>query len=75
MAPELQEEVLERVENDPRTSTRVVGRAMGISHSTVHKVLRRNKVHPYHFAKVHTLELGDFARRQHYCAFLSYKNL
>lgn len=57
--PAREDAIMRRVRNDRRTSTRRVGRAMGISHSVVNRVLREYLMHPYHFTRVQTLMPGD----------------
>lgn len=52
---------------NPRTSTRKVGQELRISHVLVHKVLRDDKVHPYHFQKVQQLLPRDFVVRREFC--------
>jgi hypothetical protein len=57
--PEFEEEVLERIANEPSTSTH-----MGTSQSSVCRVLReQNLVHAYHLQRVKGLGQGDFAPR------------
>ena len=40
--PEVEEDILERVEEDPELSTRRIGRELGVSKDVVHKVLENN---------------------------------
>jgi hypothetical protein len=61
--PEFEEEALERIANEPSTSTCAVAHAMGISQSSVFRVLReQNLVDSNHF-QVQGLGPGDFAPR------------
>jgi len=64
--PEMEENVLARVEANPRTSTRVIGRELGISHVYVHKILKQEKIHPYHFVRVQQLLPRDHPPRRRF---------
>ena len=70
MTADVEEEVLARVAADPRTSTRQVAREMNISNSQVHGVLRKEKIHPYHFTRTQTLEPTDSEKRMEFCTKL-----
>lgn len=54
--------------NVNRTSSiRGMCQETGLSVSTIQRVLKKHKIHPYKFIPVHTLEEGDAARRQVFC--------
>ena len=55
------EEVLERVGNDPLTSTRAIAHAMGSNQSSMLRFLQEQNLHPYHLQEVQGLEPNDFA--------------
>lgn len=74
IAPEIEEQVLAEVNAGPRRSTRGVAQQMGIHHSTVHGILTRDGMHPYHFTKVQRLMPGDHQRRLNYCEQLLQEN-
>lgn len=59
----LEEDVIQRVDDNPRTSTRTVGNELNISKSSVWRILHEEKLHPFHLQKVHALEPGDHPRR------------
>jgi len=59
--PAMEDEVLRRVQENPRTSTRCIGEEMGVSHVLVHKVLKAERMHPYHFTRVQKLLPRDYA--------------
>lgn len=61
--PAMEDEVLRRVQENPRTSTRCIGEEMGVSHVLVHKVLKAERMHPYHFTRVQKLLPRDYAPR------------
>lgn len=62
--------ILQRFREDPGTSTRVVGRQLGLSHTTVHKVLKKNKRFPYRVKPVQALSPADYDRRVEFCNLL-----
>lgn len=61
--PDLEEEILDRVTEQPSISTRAVANEVGVDHSTVWRVLREQQLHPYHPQKVQALHPTDFAPR------------
>lgn len=62
-----EEQVLQEFERNPGNSVRRVAHALGRSRSTVHRVLQRNNLHPFHLQRVHKLLERDFAPRVHLC--------
>lgn len=58
-----EDEVLQRFENNPRTSTRAVSHTMGTSHMSVWRVLSEYEKHPFHIQKVQTLMPDDYHDR------------
>lgn len=46
-----EEDVLQRFEENPRTSTRAVGSSMNVSTTTVRRVLHEERMHPFHLQK------------------------
>lgn len=70
-----EEQILDVVRRNPRLGTRTAAKLMRqrgvrVSHWMVHKVLRRNKMHPYKIQKVQALVPGDHERRIGYCRWL-----
>lgn len=59
--------VLEEVARDPSTSTRAISRRTGIPHVSVHRILRVERIHPYHIRKVQDLLPTDYQRRVDFC--------
>lgn len=55
------------VTENPNISTRDIERRHGVPRSTISRVLRYFKFHPYHICLTQTLEGGDFARRLRFC--------
>ncbi|KAJ8935828.1 hypothetical protein NQ318_008725 [Aromia moschata] len=44
--------ILNTIEDEPHISTRNLSRQTGISQTSVHRVIRRNLLHPYHIQKL-----------------------
>jgi hypothetical protein len=63
----LEENVLDPVANNPRTSVRTVAHKLGTSASTVWRVLRGQLLDPFRFQKVQDLNRNDFDQRVHFC--------
>lgn len=59
----MEEAVLLEVENDPGTSTRAIGARLGVSHSSVWRILHEDELHPYHVQRVQALSDGDYQQR------------
>lgn len=49
--PDQVEEVLAEVQRDPSTSLREICSRTGLSHTSVHRILRAEGYHPYHVKK------------------------
>lgn len=64
---DLIDNVMVQIVNDPSTSTRVVASRTGLSHMTVHRILRNEGMHPYHTQKVQDLLPVDYPRRVIFC--------
>ncbi|GFV56427.1 uncharacterized protein TNCV_1709771 [Trichonephila clavipes] len=62
---ELNEEiVLDMVETTPSSSTRGIANEIGISYSSVRKILDDSALHPFHYQRVQSLKECDFAPRE-----------
>jgi hypothetical protein len=61
------ERVLRAVEQEPETSVRVIAREHDLSHSTVHRILKEEKLHAYHYTRVQELREEDYGRRKTFC--------
>ncbi|GFV27932.1 DUF4817 domain-containing protein [Trichonephila clavipes] len=62
---ELNEEiVLDMVETTPSLSTRDIANEIGISYSSVWRILDDSALHPFHYQRVQSLKECDFAPRQ-----------
>lgn len=62
--------VLLCVVENPQVSTRIVSRELDISQTSVSKILRDNKFHPYHIQLLQELEGNDFERRIQFCEWV-----
>lgn len=62
--------VLDRFQRDGTRSIRDVARELRVSKSSVHRVLKREKMHAFHYSRVQELEDGDRARRVEFCQWL-----
>ncbi|GFV22902.1 DUF4817 domain-containing protein [Trichonephila clavipes] len=62
---ELNEEiVLDMVDTTPSLSTRGIANEIGISYSSVWRILDDSALHPFHYQRVQSLKECDFAPRQ-----------
>lgn len=59
--------VLGMIANNPHISTREIGRQLGFPKSTVHRILKVHRLHPYHITLTQQLQAGDFERRRLFC--------
>ena len=63
--------ILNAFEQNPETSIRVVAREHDLSYSTVQRILREERLHPFHYTRVQHLRPEDYAvRRTFYENFL-----
>lgn len=60
-------EVLELVEENPGTSISAISRRTGIPQKSVHRILKRHELYPYHYQRVQTLMPRDSAKRVTFC--------
>lgn len=67
---ELDEEIIEYFEQDPRRSTRMAAARFDVSQYYVWKVLNCEGLHPYHFRKVQVLHENDGPARVTFCQWL-----
>ena len=64
--PAMEEEVIQRALDDPRMSTRRIAREMDVSHVLVHKVLKEEKLHAFHFTRIQKFLPRDYPMRVNY---------
>lgn len=65
-----EEAILDLVQENPSTSTRLIARQLNVSQSFVSQVLRTEELHPYHIQRVQALQEEDFPRRVEFCEWL-----
>ncbi|GFX69425.1 uncharacterized protein TNCV_1547561 [Trichonephila clavipes] len=46
--PSLEQRILNTVDNNPSTSSRAVGHALGVSHQSILRTLHEDRMYPYH---------------------------
>jgi len=63
----VEERILQIFEENPGYSVRRVARILGVVKSTVHNILRRNGLHPYHYQQVQQLLPRDAEQRNYFC--------
>ncbi|KAJ8894695.1 hypothetical protein PR048_000002 [Dryococelus australis] len=63
-------DVIQRLANEPSTSTRAIAGPMGTSQSTIFSVMRDYSLRAYHLQKVQGLGPDDFAHRVQYVQWL-----
>jgi hypothetical protein len=68
--PNTEDEVLETFNEDGTRSIRNVANTMGLTKSTVQRILRDNRMHAYHYTKVQHLLPEDYAPRVEFCTWL-----
>jgi hypothetical protein len=71
---EHEEAVLNVFEEDGTRSIRTVSREMGLSKSSVQRVLADNRRHPYHYTRVQHLLPEDYPIRGEFCLWLINQN-
>lgn len=74
LRPQVEVAILNAIQDDPHISTRNLSRQIGISQSSVHRVIRRNLLHPYHVQKVQELLPGDLVQRVNFCQFILHQD-
>lgn len=66
----LEERVLDHFHRNPTCSLRQAGRYFEVSHWTVHSILKKHKVHPFKFKKMHGLLPRDKPVRECFCRWM-----
>ena len=61
----VEDNILQLVDDDPTISIRHISDAVGISQTSVWRLIRRQQLQPFHLHKVHDLLHVDYPRRQH----------
>lgn len=71
--PQLEEAVLNRVEENPETSTRKIAEEVNASQQTVLRILHDQQLYPYHIQRVQALLPRDFPQRIRFCQWFLQK--
>lgn len=64
---ECDEAVLNEINLDSTTSVRTIQAATGVPKSSVHRILKSHRLHPYHYRRVQTLLPRDYPLRVAFC--------
>ena len=62
-----EEEILQAFDENPGDSVRRVARRLGVSRYVVHRTLRQNGLHLYHYQRVQQLLPRDYEQRIYFC--------
>lgn len=65
--PEVEEEILEIIHENPDTSIRRVSLQIDVSKKVVHRTLKEQLLKPYHLQRVHEILPGDTLPRLQFC--------
>lgn len=68
---ELEEDILQIIHANPRTSTRKIANEVNACPTTVWNVLKENLLYPYHVQRVQALLPDDYDRRMQWCQWFS----
>lgn len=71
---EHEEAVLDIFEEDGTRSVRTVSRELGVSKSSVQRILADNQRHPYHYTRVQHLLPEDYPIRREFCLWVINQN-
>ncbi|GFV72290.1 uncharacterized protein LOC103512048 [Trichonephila clavipes] len=69
-----EDRVLQELERNPSTSTRVVSRETNIPQATVWRNEHDEGLHPYHLQRVQALELGDYTKRMDFARWFLHES-
>ncbi|GFW62297.1 hypothetical protein TNCV_913091 [Trichonephila clavipes] len=65
--PSLEESILSVTADIPLSSTRAVAHHVSMSHQTICKMLKENRLHFFHFQRVQALNPADYPLFQNFC--------
>ncbi|GFX97103.1 DUF4817 domain-containing protein [Trichonephila clavipes] len=69
-----EDRVLQELDRNPSTSTRVVSRETHIPQATVWRIAHDEGLHPYHLQRVQALELGDYSKRMNFARWFLHES-
>jgi len=61
------EQIIRAFKNNPESSIRVIAREHNLSYSTVQRILKEEKLHPYHYKRVQHLRAEDYHAKRTFC--------
>lgn len=64
--PDVEEQILELVHDNPKTSSRILERQTGLPKSTVNRITNEQLLYPFHVQPVQELLPPDFGSRMHF---------
>lgn len=67
---DVQEAILDYFSRQPRASTRDAKRHFHIAHTTVWRLLRDERMHPFHYQRVQDIALTDYHGRVTFCEWM-----
>jgi hypothetical protein len=65
----MEDAVIAAIDDNPTLSTRSVAHQLGVSHMSVHRVLKEDQQHPYHYTKVQNLLPRDYQPRVNFAEY------
>lgn len=65
-----EEDILNLIEENPKTSTRKIARRLHITQKITHSTIKNEGLYPYHIQEVQRLEPGDYANRLVFCQWI-----
>lgn len=68
-----EENVLDAVAQNPRTSTNAIAVNLGLTQSTVWRTLHEQLLYPFHFQRVQTMNPNDYPARLEFCRWFMHK--
>lgn len=68
--PANEEATILAIQEEPTDSVRNVARNLNISKSSVHRILKENRLHAYHYTRVQNLMPQDYQNRMDFCNWI-----
>lgn len=68
--PQVEEDILNAIEGNPKLSSRRLSLQLGVNKNTVNRVTREQQLHPFHVQRVQDLLPHDFEPRLAFCRFI-----
>lgn len=68
--PQVEDAVLDLVHENPATSTRAIATMLDLTTSLVGRIIKDERLYPYHYTKVQALLPRDYPVRENFCHWL-----